>query len=113
MSPVTYIFSIAAAVATLSLVIWMLRRGRLRERHAIWWIIAGLAIVVYALIVYGVVSFHDWGKAPQPTDSPIVFVLRNVYVLLALLLLVVLPTRRLVRQAPTSSLPMTGVPVTH
>jgi alpha-1,2-mannosyltransferase len=72
-----------------------------------------LAIVVYAVVVYGVVSFYDWGSAPQRTDSPIEFVLRNMYVLLALLLLVVLPTRHLVRKDPTSGLPMTGVPVMH
>lgn len=72
-----------------------------------------LAVAVYAIVTYGVVSFHDWGSAPVPTDSPIKFVLRNMYVLLALLLLVVLPTRHLVPKAPTSSLPSSGVPVTR
>lgn len=47
MNVVTYVFAIVASVATLALVIWMLRRGRLRERHAIWWIIAAtLALIV-------------------------------------------------------------------
>jgi len=53
-----------------------------------------LAGVMYAAIVYGVVSFYDWGFAPVPTDTPVEFVLRNLYVLLALLLLVMLPIRR-------------------
>ncbi|WP_422738605.1 glycosyltransferase 87 family protein [Micromonospora sp. WMMD729] len=55
--------------------------------------LAGLAIGTAALIIYGVVSFHDWGVAPVRTDDPVDFVLRNGYVLLSLLLLVVLPIR--------------------
>jgi hypothetical protein len=47
MSIVTYVFAIVASLATLALVIWLLRRGRLRERHAIWWIVAAtLALIV-------------------------------------------------------------------
>lgn len=52
-----------------------------------------LAAVVYLCVSFGVVSFYDWGVAPDRTDSPVEFVLRNLYVLLALLLLVVLPSR--------------------
>ena len=52
-----------------------------------------LAAVVYACVAYGVVSFHDWGVAPDHTDSPVEFLLRNMYVVLAVLLLVVLPAR--------------------
>ena len=72
-----------------------------------------LAVVAYGSAVYGVVSFHDWGSAPAPTDSPVEFVLRNMYVLLAVLLIIVLPTRHLVGSAPTSTLPRSGVPITH
>lgn len=47
MSPVQYILGIVAAVATFGIVIEMLRRRRLRERHAGWWLVAGaLAIVI-------------------------------------------------------------------
>lgn len=47
MSPVQYVLGIAAAVSVFGLVIEMLRRRRLRERHAAWWIVAGgIAIVV-------------------------------------------------------------------
>ncbi|MEV4756969.1 glycosyltransferase 87 family protein [Micromonospora sp. NPDC049559] len=64
-----------------------------------------LAAAVYACVAYGVVSFHDWGVAPERTNSPVEFVLRNMYVLLALLLLVVLPVGHRVlpagRTAPT------------
>ncbi|MEV4659285.1 glycosyltransferase 87 family protein [Micromonospora sp. NPDC049301] len=55
--------------------------------------LAGLAVGTTALIIYGVVSFHDWGVAPVRTDDPVDFVLRNGYVLLSLLLLVTLPVR--------------------
>ncbi|MGN9808302.1 glycosyltransferase family 87 protein [Micromonospora sp. BQ11] len=51
------------------------------------------AVAVSAIIVYGVVSFYDWGVAPEPADSPGEFLLRNVYVLLSLALLVTLPIR--------------------
>ena len=52
-----------------------------------------LSVVLGAAMVYGVVSYHDWGVAFDRTDTPGEFVLRNLYVLLALLLLVVLPAR--------------------
>ena len=47
MSLLTYLLGIAAASLALFIVIEMLRRRRLRERHAIWWLIAGF----FALIV--------------------------------------------------------------
>lgn len=47
MSLTSYIFGIASAVVTLIVVIELLRRRQLRERHAIWWLIAGvLALVI-------------------------------------------------------------------
>ena len=47
MSVATYILGILAAVITLVVVIEMLRRRRLRERHAVWWLIAGvLALII-------------------------------------------------------------------
>ncbi|MEU9504702.1 glycosyltransferase family 87 protein [Micromonospora sp. NPDC048170] len=63
-------------------------RGARRRR----WLV-GLAVGTSALIVYGVVTFHDWGIAPVRTDSPVEFLVRNTYVLLSLLLLVTLPMR--------------------
>ncbi|WP_431220454.1 DUF2304 domain-containing protein [Leifsonia xyli] len=47
MSLTSYIFGILAALLTLAVVIEMLRRGRMRERHAIWWMVAGtLALLI-------------------------------------------------------------------
>lgn len=47
MNVASYIFSVASAVLTLVVVIELLRRRRLRERHAVWWLIAGtLALII-------------------------------------------------------------------
>lgn len=54
----------------------------------------GLAIGLLAAVTFGVVSFTDWGPLPRPTGSFAEFLLRNTYVLFALLLLVALPIRR-------------------
>lgn len=53
-----------------------------------------LATATYIAMTYGVVSYHDWGVAAEPANAPHEFLLRNLYVLFALLLLVVLPIRR-------------------
>lgn len=46
MTTSSYIFGIVAAALILIVVIDMLRRGRLRERHAILWIIAGTLALI-------------------------------------------------------------------
>lgn len=47
MTLTSYIFGVLSAVLTLVVVIEMLRRRRLRERHAIWWLLAGtLALII-------------------------------------------------------------------
>lgn len=49
MSTVQYILGIASAVLTFGIVIEMLRRRRLRERHAGWWLVAGLMAIVISV----------------------------------------------------------------
>lgn len=47
MTIASYIFSVLSALLTLGVVIEMLRRRRLRERHAVWWLVAGtLALII-------------------------------------------------------------------
>lgn len=47
MNPISHLIGIGAAVVSLIVVVEMLRRRQLRERHAIWWLIAGtLALVI-------------------------------------------------------------------
>jgi len=42
----SYIFGIVSAILILLVVIEMLRRRRLRERHAIWWFVAGMLALI-------------------------------------------------------------------
>ena len=49
MTVASYIFSIIAALLILVVVLEMLRRRRLRERHAILWLIAGILALVAAV----------------------------------------------------------------
>ncbi|MEV4197529.1 glycosyltransferase 87 family protein [Micromonospora globbae] len=66
---------------------------------------AVLAVATTAVIIYGVVTFHDWGVAPVRTQTPDQFLVRNTYVLLSLLLLAALPVRRPASPAPTTRPP--------
>ncbi|SBT52758.1 glycosyltransferase 87 family protein [Micromonospora auratinigra] len=61
-----------------------------RRRRWLFTLAAGTGFV----IIYGVVTFQDWGVAPARTDNPGEFVARNAYVLLSVLLLASLPHRR-------------------
>lgn len=49
MTPTSYILGIISALLVLTIVVEMLRRGRLRERHAIWWFVAGAFALVAAV----------------------------------------------------------------
>ncbi len=49
MNTASYIFGIVAAVLTLFVVVEMLRRRRLRERHIIWWLLFGILVLVVAI----------------------------------------------------------------
>jgi hypothetical protein len=47
MTVTSYIFGVLSALLTLGVVIEMLRRRRLRERHAVWWLVAGtMALII-------------------------------------------------------------------
>lgn len=57
MTPVSQAIGIFAAALTLIVVIEMVRRGRLKERHALWWLIAGslaLMIGIFPVLLDGV-----------------------------------------------------------
>lgn len=66
MSISSYIISILAALATLGVVIEMLRRRRLRERHALWWVIAG----ILALVISVFPDTLTWAAARFGVDVP-------------------------------------------
>ncbi|MDP9028523.1 MAG: DUF2304 domain-containing protein [Actinomycetota bacterium] len=46
MTVASYILGIVSALLVLGVVVELLRRGRLRERHAVWWLIAGILALV-------------------------------------------------------------------
>ncbi|PDQ36397.1 MAG: hypothetical protein B5766_00810 [Candidatus Lumbricidophila eiseniae] len=46
MTVALYILGIVSAIVTLGVVVELLRRRRLRERHALWWLVAGLLALV-------------------------------------------------------------------
>lgn len=49
MNPVTYGFGIVAALLALFAIIELMRRGTLRERHAVWWFVGGLLALILAV----------------------------------------------------------------
>lgn len=49
MNPIQYSLGIIAALLTFGIVIEMLRRRRLRERHAAWWLVAGFLAVIISI----------------------------------------------------------------
>jgi hypothetical protein len=49
MSTIQYVLGIFAAAFTFGIVVEMLRRRQLRERHAIWWLLAGLLALIASI----------------------------------------------------------------
>jgi len=83
MTVASYILGIVSAALVLVVVIELLRRHHLRERHAIWWIIAG----VLALIVGVFPSTLSWAAGIVGIEIPTNLVF---FVSIALLFLVCL-----------------------
>ncbi|TDQ02873.1 MULTISPECIES: DUF2304 domain-containing protein [unclassified Leifsonia] len=81
MSVTLYVLGILAALLTLGVVIEMMRRKRLRERHAIWWLLAG----TLALIVGIFPSILDWAAGVIGVGVPVNLVF---FVTIAVLFLV-------------------------
>lgn len=67
MSLVSYIFGISSAALALAVVIELLRRRRLRERHAIWWLVAG----TFALIVGIFPATLQWAASLVGIEVPL------------------------------------------
>jgi alpha-1,2-mannosyltransferase len=88
-SPITWphhVYWFVPAIVVLVDAAWS-ERGRSRRLALI-----ALALLVYAVAAFGVVSFVDFGTS-EPVDGVGEFLLRNAYVLLTLVLLAVLPAR--------------------
>jgi hypothetical protein len=57
---VQYVLGIVAALFTLTVVVEMLRRRRLRERHAMWWLVAGVLALLIAVFPNLLEGFSAW-----------------------------------------------------
>ena len=82
--------------------------------HHVYWFIPALIVLIdaggrrnywlfgitLAVMIFGVNTFIDWGEGADPTHDPGTFLLRNLYVLLMLALLVLLPARHIPEHAP-------------
>lgn len=55
-----YLLGIIAALFTLFIVIEMLRKKRLRERHAFWWLLLGSLALIISLFPSILVSFSEF-----------------------------------------------------
>ena len=49
MNTVTYVFGIVVALLALVAIVELMRRGTLRERHAVWWFVGGALALVIAV----------------------------------------------------------------
>jgi hypothetical protein len=67
MSPFQYALGIIAALLTFGIVIEMLRRRRLRERHAAWWLIAGLLAIIVSIFP----STLEWVASSLGFEVPV------------------------------------------
>jgi hypothetical protein len=83
MSVTSYIFGIVSALLILVVVIELLRRGQLRERHAIWWLVAG----TLALIAGVFPQTLEWAARLIGVELPVNLVF---FVSIAILFLVAL-----------------------
>lgn len=62
-----YVLGIVAAICTLGIVVEMLRRRRLRERHAAWWLAAGTIALIISIFP-GILS---WAAAGLGFEVPV------------------------------------------
>lgn len=83
MSVASYVFGIASAVLMLIVVVELLRRRHLRERHAIWWFFAGLLALIAGIFP----STLEWAAKLIGIEVPINLVF---FVSIAILFLVCL-----------------------
>lgn len=67
MSVTSYVLGIASALFTLIVVIEMLRRRTLRERHAMWWLVAGFLALIVAIFP----SLLEWAARVVGVEIPV------------------------------------------
>jgi hypothetical protein len=83
MTVASYVFGIVSASLILVVVVELLRRRRLRERHAIWWFVAGVLALVAGIFPQTL----EWAAGIVGIEVPINLVF---FVSIAILFLVLL-----------------------
>ena len=71
------------AVVFLVVILWLLKKGRLTVRYSIIWLMAGGALLVFAVFPYIVLVLRDWLNMVMPVN--VIFTLVLAFVLLLLL----------------------------
>ena len=71
------------AVVFLVVILWLLKKGRLTVRYSIVWLMAGGALLVFAVFPYIVLVLRDWLNMEMPVN--VIFTLVLAFVLLLLL----------------------------
>ena len=71
------------AAVFLAVILWLLKKGRLTERYSIIWLMAGGALLLFAVFPYIVLVLRDWLNMEMPVN--VVFTLVLAFVLLLLL----------------------------
>jgi hypothetical protein len=83
MTVVPYVLAVASALLTLYVVVELLRRRRLRERHALWWFIAGILALIVGLVPSILVWAADLVGVVEPLN--LVFFTANAILFLVCL----------------------------
>lgn len=68
MSTATYILGIVSALIALFTVVELLRRRRLRERHAVWWFVAALLALILGIFPATLTTLADLLGVEVPTN---------------------------------------------
>lgn len=71
------------AVVFLVVILWLLKKGRLTVRYSIIWLMAGGALLVFAVFPYIVLVLREWLNMEMPVN--VIFTLVLAFVLLLLL----------------------------
>jgi hypothetical protein len=71
------------AVVFLVVILWLLKKGWLTVRYSIIWLMAGGALLVFAVFPYIVLVLRDWLNMEMPVN--VIFTLVLAFVLLLLL----------------------------
>ena len=71
------------AAVFLAVILWLLKKGRLTVRYSIIWLMAGGALLVFAVFPYIVLVLRDWLNMEMPVN--VIFTLVLAFVLLLLL----------------------------